>query len=100
MRRLESAPASPCPKNSRFGQCRDAAVVIAQRLAQHLLSMLAQHRRGDGISGRRQLEPQRRFDVGDEARGRVRDLADAMTLAYLARIEGLLNGTKITDGDV
>ena len=66
------------PKNPRFGKRCDAAIVIAERLAQHCLGMLAQQGRRHGVSDRRQAETDRRFDVGDGARGRVRDLADAM----------------------
>src|ERR1700689_2149052 len=41
-----------------------------------------------------------RFDIGNEARGRVRNLADAMALAHFRRVESLLDGPKIADGDV
>src|SRR5665811_561275 len=63
------------PKNSRLGKRSDAGVVIAERLAQHFLCMLAQQGRGYGIDDRRQAEMDRRFDIRDRARGRVRNLA-------------------------
>src|SRR5260370_41660393 len=62
--------------------------------------MLTQQGRCYRIDHRRQAEMERRLDIGDGARGRVRNLAEAMALAYLRRIESLLDGTKIAHGDV
>src|SRR5260370_11021921 len=88
------------PKTARRGKRCDATIVITERLAQNLLGVLAQHGRRDGIDDGRLFETDRLFDVRHEACGRVRDLADAMPLVHLTRIEGLLDGAKIADGDV
>src|SRR5664279_3347632 len=88
------------PENSRLGKRRDAGVVIAERLAQNFPRMLAQQGGGYGVDCRRQAEMNRRFDIGDVARSRVRNLAEAMAQAYFRSIEGLLDGPKIADGDI
>src|ERR1700758_5889135 len=56
----------------------DALVVIAQCVAQDLFGVLAQQRRRRRVDRRCQTHIERRFDVGDHARSRVRNLADAM----------------------
>src|ERR1700724_564463 len=71
------------PENSRLGECCDARIVIAERLAQHFSCMRAQQRGSYGVDCRGQAEMNRRLDIGDGARGRVRNLAEAMALAYL-----------------
>src|SRR6202035_718812 len=97
-----SADVSRCsyrPKSARVGKRRDATIVIAERLAQHVFGMFAEQGRGDGVDDRRQAEMDRRFDIGDRACGWMRYLAEAMALAYFRRVERLLDGPKITDGD-
>ena len=88
------------PNSPRLGKRCDAALVIAKRLAQNFLCMLAQQRRCDRVGDRRQFQTDRLFDIRDRARGGMRDLADAMAFAHLPRIESLLDGTKIADRDV
>jgi len=44
------------PKSPGFGKRCDAALAIAQRLAQNFLCMLAQQRRRDRVGDRRQFE--------------------------------------------
>src|SRR5260370_4291561 len=87
-------------KDSRIGQGCDAGIIVAESLAQNVLCMLAQQGRGDRVGDRRQIKAERRFDVGDRACGRVRNLADAMALAHFRRVESLLDSTQITDRDI
>src|SRR6266705_2626926 len=82
-------------KSPRLGQSRDAAVIIAERFAQHLVRMLTKQRCGHGIDGRRQAHMERRFDVRHGARGWMRNLAEAVAIAHLRRIEALFNSAEI-----
>src|ERR1700722_4859925 len=86
-------------KNSRTGKRSDPTVVIAECLSQHIPGVLAQRGRGHRIRDRGQAQTNRRFDIRDRTRGRVRDLANTMALTHLRRIEGLLDGTEKADGD-
>src|SRR5665213_829626 len=79
------------PKDTRLGKRRDARVVITERLAQDFLRMLTQQGGGDGIDDRCQTEIQRCFNIGNASGGRVCNLADAMALAHLRRIESFLD---------
>ena len=92
--------AFPLPERPGFGQLCDARIVIAERLVQHRFGVLAEQGRCDRIYHRRQFHAQRRFDIGDRARGRVRDPAEAMTLAHFRCVEPLLDGTKIADRNI
>src|ERR1700694_357027 len=65
------------PKHPRPGKCCDAGIVITEDLPQHCLGMFAKQGRRYRVGGRREVETDRLFDVGDRARGRVRGLADA-----------------------
>src|SRR5258707_5097126 len=98
--RAVSCFASYRSKGSRFGKRCDAGIVVAECLAQNILCMLAQQGRGDRVGDRRQVKAERRFDIGDRACGRVRNLADAMALAHFRRVESLLDSTQITDRDI
>src|ERR1700682_2441420 len=95
-----SAVASNRSKGPRLGKRCDAGIVVAECLAQNVLCVLAQQGRGDWVGDRRQVETEWRFDIGDRACGGVRNLAEAMALAYFRRVECFFDGTKITDGDV
>ncbi len=48
--------------------------------------MLAKRRRGYGIDNGRHSHAQRRFDVRDRSRERMRDLANAMAFTHLRRL--------------
>src|ERR1700730_7466183 len=77
-----------------------ALVVIAQCLAQDLLGVLAQQWRRRWINRRRQAHIERRFDIGDHACSRMRNLAETMPFACFGRVEPLLHGSQIANRDV
>src|SRR5471032_881085 len=77
------------PERPGFGQRSDAGIVIAERLAQHRSGVLAEQGRCDRIDHRRQFHAERRFDIGDRACGRVRNLAEAMTLATAGSVPNI-----------
>ena len=85
--RATSAAARYPPKNPRFNKHCDAIVVVAKRLAQDGVGMLTEQRCRHGVGDRRHSKPDRLFDVGDRARGRVRDPTDAMARAHLPELK-------------
>src|ERR1700722_19577857 len=88
------------PEHTGFRQRRDLRLIIAERVAQHLSGVLAEQWRGHGVDDRRQRKIERGFDIRNGTGLGVRNLADAMTVARLGRVEGFLDGAQVTDGDI
>src|SRR4051812_16754851 len=80
--RLRSGGIARLAEGARLGQSRDTAVIVTERLAQHFPGVFAEQRCRHRIDRRRQTHMQRRLDVGYRARGRMRDLAEAIAAAH------------------
>ena len=87
-------------ENPGFSQRGDAVIVVTQRFPQYFLGMLAQQRRRNGIHDRCQAHAERRLNIRNGTRGRVRNLAEAVTVAHLRGVESLLDRAKIAAGHV
>jgi len=88
------------PKDPRVRKRCDARIAIAELLLQNLPVMLAEQGRGNRVDDRRKGKIVRRFDVGNRSCSWMRDLAQAVPLAHLGRVEGFLHSAKVTNGDV
>src|SRR5918999_1440271 len=74
-----------------------SSTFLADRILEYFPGMLTQQRRRHGLDGWRQAHLQRRFNIGDSARGRMRDPAEAMAVAYFRRVESFLYRAQIAN---
>src|SRR6267142_2286533 len=85
------------PESPRLGQGRDTAVVVSERLSKHFPGVLAEQRRRHGIDRRRQAHMERRFNVGNSARRRMRDPAETVAVAHFRSVEAFLDRAQIAN---
>src|SRR5205823_6868677 len=95
--RCRSGRIARLPESPRLGQGRDTSLIIAEGLSEHFPGVLAEQWRRHRIDGWRQAHVQRRVNIGDGARRRMRNAAETMTVAHFRRVEAFLDGAQIAD---